>query len=263
DAMWRLGAMQEDQGKTARNLSIAAGYYKEAALKRSPEGMIRYGQALLYGKGTGKNPVLAKTYLEKAAKTGHARGQYTYGAALRDGHFGRKYPAEAREWFTKAANQGNKAAKIALKRANNPSGGTAASDLGANEWARIRKFERLANQGNVNYMYQAGLAYLNKAKDPVNAKKYFRMGAGRGDSYSQYYLGVIHSQYQKYKSNWDPVKALMWLYTAEKSALKANKDPGFIVKYYRLLEKDMKAQDRVSALDRSSSCISSGYKYCN
>lgn len=259
DAMWRLGAMQEDKGKTATNLTIAAGYYRESALKRSPEGMIRYGQALLYGRGTGKNTSLAKTYLERAAKTGHARAQYTYGAALRDGSFGQKNPVEAKKWFTKAANQGNKAAKIALNRA----GSSSASELGSEEWARIRKFERLANQGNVNYMYQAGLAYLNKAKDPTQAKKYFRMGAGRGDSYSQYYMGVIHSQYQKYKTNWDPVKALMWLYTAEKSALKANKDANFIVKYYRALETNMRAQDRVSALDRSNSCISSGYKFCN
>jgi len=263
DAMWRLGAMQEDKGKTPRNLTIAAKYYREAAIKKSPEGMIRYGQALLYGRGTGKNTSLAKTYLERAAKTGHARAQYTYGAALRDGNFGQKNPVEAKKWFTKAANQGNKAAKIALNRSSTSGNSSSNSDLGSEEWARIRKFERLAKQGNVNYMYQAGLAYLNKAKDPTQAKKYFRMGAGRGDSYSQYYMGVIHSQYKKYKSNWDPVKALMWLYTAEKSALKSSKDPKFIVKYYRALEKNMRAQDRVSALDRSNSCISSGYKFCN
>ncbi|WP_169567584.1 tetratricopeptide repeat protein [Sneathiella limimaris] len=212
----------------------------------------------------------AEQLYQKAANKGNLIGMYYLAEFYRKGNAGNNRKSEAKGWYQKAANKGHQKSKDALKKyyaslsaPSAPSGPSAPpASSTQSELERAQKFERWAREGKDIYYYYAGLTYLTKLGNADKAEENFLISSRKGNTWSQYYMGLIHSQYDNYPKHWKPEYALMWLYTAEKTGLKAGKDTGKISKYYGELEKLLKPEQRIRALDRSRKCFGSNYRNC-
>lgn len=248
-----------------KSLSKGLGLLEKAIAQNHWKSMNYMASLYETGKFVQRDYKQAFNHYLKSAQSGSPLGQYKVGKFYQLGLNGKKDPHLAKGWYKKAALQGYEPAKKALEApvtVKVPKLNTPKVPKINEELARAQKFERWARNGKDAYYYHAGLAYLNKLKDADNAEKNFIVAARKGDTWSQYYMGLIHSQYKRYPKHYNPEWALMWLYTAEKTGLKAGKNVKSIVSYYQQLEAGMKANSRINALDRSRECFNSNYRKC-
>src|SRR5262245_47976065 len=112
-AIYLSGALAE---LVERDLAAAAPLYRRAAEKGVREGQLRWGVALLHGRGVERDVAEAESWLRRAAQAGDAEAAALVGHLC--AHGGERPPnyAEAAIWLERAAEQGHAAAARMLSQ---------------------------------------------------------------------------------------------------------------------------------------------------
>ncbi len=111
-----LGVLAESGAAGDIDLPAAAAHYKTAAELGHTSAQVRYGFALLHGRGIAQDTFEAETWLRRAGLAGDAQAAAVVGYLYaRDGDLPPNY-AEAAMWLRRAAEAGHMAAARALGR---------------------------------------------------------------------------------------------------------------------------------------------------
>lgn len=182
DAMARLGHLLLMKGRTEK----AMDWFTRAAEKgnKSAQGSL----GLIYDTGDygiPRNEEEAIKWYTMSAEQGHVPAQLKLGELYR---YSEKYD-EAIKWFTAAAEKGNADAMVYL--------GELYESYKKNLDEAVRWYTRASSKGHEIAPYGLGLIY-NKGillpRDRETAKKWFLLGAERGDKNSQNMLGEIYDE---------------------------------------------------------------------
>jgi hypothetical protein len=122
----------------------------------------------------------------------------------------------------------------------------------------IEKFQKAANQGNVDAQSALGFMYNEGAgvsQNYTKAIKWYKMAAKQGNLFAQFTVGYMYLEGQGVVQNY--VKAHMWFNLA---AVNANIN----AKNLRdLVAKEMTPQQIAQAQQMASACQASNYKNCD
>jgi uncharacterized protein len=111
-----LGVLLESGAAGDVDLPAAASHYKAAAELGHIASQVRYGFALLHGRGVAEDAFTAETWLRRAGLAGDAQAAAVVGYLyVRDGELPPNY-AEASMWLRRAAEAGHAAAARTLGR---------------------------------------------------------------------------------------------------------------------------------------------------
>jgi uncharacterized protein len=132
-----LGMVAESGAAGAVDFAAAAASYKAAAELGHPQAQVRYGFALLHGRGTRRDVFTAETWLRRAATAGDAQAAAVVGYLYaRDGDLPPNH-AEAALWLRRAAEAGHTGAARTLGRLLLLGSGIPKDIQEATHWLRI------------------------------------------------------------------------------------------------------------------------------
>jgi TPR repeat protein len=115
-AHFLLGVLAESGACGQVDYVAALANYKAAAEAGHTSGQLRYGLALLSGRGTDADPFSAETWLRRAALAGEVQAAAVVGDLyIREGELPPNY-TEAKTWYLRAAEGGHAAAARELGR---------------------------------------------------------------------------------------------------------------------------------------------------
>jgi TPR repeat protein len=200
---------------------VAVAHFKIAAEAGLPAGKLRYGLALLEGRGVARDPVAAEGWLRRAGLEGEAAAACAVAelycgadgippnlaeagiwlrcaAELGDAGAARRLgimclrqgdPAEASNWLRRAAELGCDPARLDLAQLELQGGAAASGDLRAWLAARRDASDGLAGF-NLGVCYAEGLA---GARDDTAARECFRVAADSIPA-ARYWLGRLMAE---------------------------------------------------------------------
>ncbi len=183
-----LGILAESDIETAADLSVAARHYRRGADLGHAPSQLRYGLALLRGRGVPADRFQAETWLRRAALNDEPQAAAILGGLYAQvGTLPPNY-AEAMIWFRRAAEAGHDAAARALAHLLLHGLGTSADPQEA-----LRLLRQAAGRGNVEA--RAELAALALAGDGAEADRlaavaYLRERAEVGDMAAAFDIGI-------------------------------------------------------------------------
>jgi hypothetical protein len=187
-----LGMLAESGAAGVVDFVAAAASYKAAAELGHPQAQVRYGFALLLGRGVEHNIFDAETWLRRAALTGDSQAAAVVGYLYaRDGDLPPNY-AEASVWLRRAAEAGHAGAARMLGRLLLLGGDIAKDIPEAANWLRVagESGDEAARADLVRLvlMRQVG------EDDGVVVAGWLREGATAGDPAAQFQLGLCLAQ---------------------------------------------------------------------
>lgn len=183
-AIYLLGALTE---LVEGNLAAAATLYRRAAEKGLREGQLRWGLALLHGRGIERDIAEAESWLRRAAQAGDAEAAALVGYLCARG--GERPPnyAEAAIWLERAAEQGHAAAARMLGQLHAVGAMGAPDPAAASGW-----LQRAAGMGDQPAQAELGNLVLSggAASDLLKVGDWFEHGANTGDPVAAFNLAV-------------------------------------------------------------------------
>lgn len=115
DALYLVGRGFQNGWGGARDLRLAARYFKLSADRRDLRALREYGRALLQGEGVAVDAAAAAGAFRQAAQQGDRTAMVDLAVMLATGEAGTlKDPAEARKWYLEAASLGSAHALCSL-----------------------------------------------------------------------------------------------------------------------------------------------------
>jgi uncharacterized protein len=183
-----LGTLLESGAACEIDLPAAASHYKTAAELGHNAARVRYGFALLHGRGIAQDTFTAETWLRRAGLAGAVQAAAVVGYLYaRDGELPPNY-AEAAMWLRRAAEAGHAAAARTLGRILLTSNGISRDVAEAVHWLRAavaggdqaarRDLLRLVLNGQLDAGGQQAVIDM------------LRAAAEAGDSGAKYDLGL-------------------------------------------------------------------------
>jgi len=155
-----------------------------------PEALNAMGVLFKGGHGVAKDLRVAAEYYRKSATKGSAAGQYNLAVLLRDGAGVTKDERQAVEWFRRAADQGDADAQRELGYMfANGAGGLAKDQVQAVAWLR-----KAADQGDAAAQFSLGWSFaygVGSPKDQATAAKWLQKSADQDYAAAQRELGVL------------------------------------------------------------------------
>jgi TPR repeat protein len=208
-ATYLLGALTE---LIVRDLAAAATLYRRAAEKGLREGQLRWGLALLHGRGVDRDTAEAESWLRRAAQAGDPEAAALVGY-LR-AHGGERPPnyAEAAIWLQRATEQGHAAAARMLSQLY------ATGALGAPDPAAATELlQRAACMGDQPARAELGNLVLSGggASDLLKVGDWFERGADAGDPAAAFNFAVCLTEGLGVER--DERKAAEWIQRAAES----------------------------------------------
>jgi TPR repeat protein len=187
-----LGMLAESGAAGVVDFVAAAASYKAAAELGHPQAQVRYGFALLLGRGVEANIFDAETWLRRAALKGDGQAAAVVGYLYaRDGELPPNY-AEAAVWLRRAAEAGHAGAAGMLGRLLLSGTGIPKDISEAAHWLRIagESGDQAARADLVRLvlMRQVG------EDDGIVATGWLQEGAAAGDPAAQFELGLCLAQ---------------------------------------------------------------------
>jgi TPR repeat protein len=186
------GMLAESGAAGSIDFAAAAASYKAAAELGHPPAQVRYGFALLLGRGIARNVFDAETWLRRAALSGDAQAAAVVGYLYaRDGDLPPNH-AEAAVWLRRAAEAGHAGAARTLGRMLLVGTGVPRDLHEAAQWLRI------AGDGG-DEIARADLRHLALTRkvgedDQRAVVGWLREGAAAGEAAAQYDLGLCLAQ---------------------------------------------------------------------
>lgn len=224
----RMGiACREGFGGKAKDLQMAAVWFRRAAGLGNAEGQYRYALCLQEGAGVARNDQKALEWFLKAAEQGFGDAIAAVGLCHEQGLGTKKNPGEAVKWYRRAAEKDNPRGLCHL-------GNCWRMGIGVSvNYAEAKKcFQRASDAGYARAQYQLGLMYeagQYVRENPNQAFAQFLLAAkqGYGDAQvrvARYYAeGICVKQnlpkalewYRKAaeQGNPDACEKLCWFYT--------------------------------------------------
>jgi hypothetical protein len=187
-----MGMLAESGAAGPVDFTAAAASYKKAAELGHPQAQVRYGFALLLGRGVERNVFNAETWLRRAAMAGDPQAAAVVGFLYaRDGDLPPNH-AEAALWLRQAATAGHIGAARVLGRMLLLGGGLPKDATEATHWLRIA-----ADHGDE--AARADLVRLALTRDvgrtdQVAVTAWLRRSAAAGDRAAQFDLGLCLAQ---------------------------------------------------------------------
>lgn len=106
EAQFRLGWVFENGLGTAKNPTVAADWYAQAAAQGHASAQFNLGLMYTDGRGVRRDDITAANYFRMAARQGHAKAAYNLGIFYQRGRGVEKDPRRARYWFGRAKANG-------------------------------------------------------------------------------------------------------------------------------------------------------------
>jgi TPR repeat protein len=206
-ALCMLGIMADSGVGGPVDLPTAAQHFYRAAAMGHGPSQLRYGLALLNGRGLARDTFQGESWLRRAALTGEPQAAVTLGHLY--AQTGEELPpnhAEAMIWFRRAAEAGHGGAARALAHRYLHGVGTGADPREAIRWLRMA----VANDDQHARVDLAGLAMNPEAsqQDRIQALALFREVAEAGDMAAAYNVGLCYAE--AIGTERDDKKALAW-----------------------------------------------------
>ncbi len=202
-----LGIIADSGVGTSVDLAAAAEHYRVAAESGHGPSQLRYGLALLNGRGVPRNTFQGESWLRRAALTGEPQAAVALGQIYTQSDEGLPpNHAEAMLWFRRAADAGHGGAARALAHRYLHGVGTSADPREAIRWLRVA----VANDDVHARVDLAGLAQTKDASDQDRAQALalFQEVAEAGDMAAAYNVGLCYGEGIGTKR--DDEKALIW-----------------------------------------------------
>jgi hypothetical protein len=202
-----MGMLAESGAAGPVDFTAAGASYEAAAELGHAQAQVRYGFALLLGRGVERNVFSAETWLRRAAMAGDPQAAAVIGFLYaRDGDLPPNY-AEAALWLRQAATAGHIGAARVLGRMLLLGTGLPKDDTEAAHWLRIA-----ADHGDE--AARADLVRLALTRrvghdDQVEATRLLRRDAAAGDRAAQFDLGLCLAQ--GIGSEQDGLAAFAWV----------------------------------------------------
>jgi TPR repeat protein len=187
-----LGMLAESGAAGSVDFTAAAASYKAAAELGHTQAQVRYGFALLLGRGTERNVFTAETWLRRAALSGDAQAAAVIGYLYaRDGDLPPNH-AEAAIWLRRAAEAGHAGAARTLGRMLLLGTGTPKDIPEAVRWLRIAGDN--GDQTARTDLLRLALTRQVGEDDQLAVTGWLRESAAAGDAAAQFDLGLCLAQ---------------------------------------------------------------------
>ena len=168
-AHFALGAFAEqastgaDHLATAGHLAIAAGHYRDAAERGHRSAQLRFGLALMNGRGVEQDTQAGETWLRRAGLAGDPLAAAMVGDLY--ARVGSEPPnfCEAGQWFQRAAEAGHIGAARALGQLSLRGGGFGIDPVTATHWLRVA-----ATAGDMPAAYELGICLAHGIGTPCD-----------------------------------------------------------------------------------------------
>jgi TPR repeat protein len=187
-----LGVLAESGLAGQVDFTAAAASYKQAALLGLASAQVRYGFALLHGRGIERDVFSAETWLRRAALAGDAQAAAVVGYLyVRDDDLAANYP-EAAMWLRRAAEAGHVEAARTLGRMLMLGTGIPKDVEDAARWLRFA-----ASKGDATARADLILLVLTRqvgGEERQMVAGWLQDAAAAGDSGAQFDLGLCLAQ---------------------------------------------------------------------
>jgi TPR repeat protein len=183
------GVLAESGAAGPVDLPAAAISYKAAAEMGHAPAQVRYGFALLHGRGTERDPFTAETWLRRAALAGEAQAAAVMGYLYAQSDDLPPNHAEAAMWLQRAAEAGHPAAARTLGRMHMVGTGVPKDIREALPWLRIAA--RAGDEAARADLAQLALDRQADEEDGRTTVAWFRPFAEAGDPAAQLNLGLF------------------------------------------------------------------------
>ena len=202
-----LGIIYYQGDSVARDLAVAARWFRRSAEQGNPLAQGRLGFMYALGDGVTKDRTEAAKWLRKAAEQGIAPAQASLAGLYDRGDGVPKDTAEAFKWYLLAAQQGNDFCQFNVGSMYQNGEGVTKDDVEAVKW-----YGMAAQQGYPDAQLNLGWMYANGAgapKNSIEAVKLYRLAAEQGVAQAQYNLGARYAEGDGVVK--DSVEGLAWL----------------------------------------------------
>lgn len=187
-AHYWLGALLETGSGGEADLEAAGRHYRAAAEAGHAMAQMRYGFALLNGRGVARDRFAAETWLRRAALAGEVQAAAALGFLF--AQEGGSY-AEAASWLLRAAEGGHAAAARTLGQLHLLGHGVRLDRNEAVTWLRAAALaDDLPARDDLTALALAG--QLN-ARDAAQVVSWLRQAADDGDPSARFKLGICHA----------------------------------------------------------------------
>lgn len=191
-AHYLLGVLAETGAAGTIDFDAAAASYKEAAQLGNAPAQVRYGFALLLGRGIERDVFKAETWLRRAGLMGDSQASAVVGYLYaHEGDLPPNY-AEAAQWLRRAAASGHAAAARTLGCMLLLGCGLSRDRAEAAQWLRIAG-ENGDETARANLLHLALTRQIGE-DDRQAAAGWVRANAEAGDSAAQFSLGLCLAQ---------------------------------------------------------------------
>ena len=183
-----LGILAESEIDTEACLSVAARHYRRGAELGHAASQLRYGFALLHGRGVPADPFQAETWLRRAALNGASQAAVILGALYAQSGALPPNHAEAMIWFRRAAEAGHDDAARALAHLHLHGLGTSADPQEA-----MRLLRQAADRGDLKARAELAALVLGgdgPEADRLAAVTCLRECAEIGDMAAAFNIGI-------------------------------------------------------------------------
>lgn len=244
--------------------------FRKAAELGQADAQIRYGIALMNGKGVAQDRRQGFAWFEKAARQGSARGQYYLGSAYYNGLGTPTDVHQAVYWFEKSAAGDHAYGQLALGSMYALGKGKPKNEHEAFQW-----FDKSARQGTPEAQYLLGMLYLEGSGVPKNDKKaiaWLEKAARQNYLLAQKMLAglYLHAKNKTYPGPYsfdkNVPRARYWL---EKSAAKGDTDSEVMLAFMLMdgyhtrpdLKRAKKLMDKAISKGNIRAVVLSGFYY--
>ncbi len=166
-----LGVLEDQINPDAEQLAAATAHYREAAERGHRSAQLRYGLALLMGRGVKQDAQTGETWLRRAGLAGDALAAAMVGDLYaREGEVPPNF-CEAALWFQRAAEAGHAGAARALGQLCLRGGGFGTDPVTAAHWLRVA-----ATADDVVAAYELGICLahgIGTRRDDAEALRWF------------------------------------------------------------------------------------------
>lgn len=214
DAQIELGARYFQGLGVAQNLEKAASFYREAALRGDPRGLMMAGWIYKHGIGVPEDKTYADRWLTQLAEKGPPEIHHYLGTQL----YGKNGPtpsdADAFYWIELAADGDFPAAQVDLAGMYADGRGVAKDASKA-----MQLYTRAADQGDDVAQFMLGLHYRYGKllpTDVTKAKEWLTKSANQGNPVAQYELADLYLNGLDSSPDWSA--AAIWLRRAASQA---------------------------------------------
>lgn len=177
----------------SKDVAEAIKWYKKSAEQGHMSAQKALGDIYYYAKGVPQNDAEAVKWYRMAAERGDANAQNRLGDFYYFGDVVAQDYAEAEKWYRYSAEQGNEDAKKSLKFLEDLVKGKSTTKKKKEGGDKTNGLSKSDKSEDPQELRELGWRYYFE-QDYVQAVKYFRAAAERGDAEAQYKLGTLLSR---------------------------------------------------------------------